>query len=84
VTDAQHANLPGILQEIVDCDRQIEAARAPLSGAVTRLAEVREPLATLRRLRGLRRELSAGAAGLYGRRPLRGENGPGRPTAAAA
>ncbi|GJE45450.1 hypothetical protein [Methylobacterium soli] len=84
MTEAQLARLPGILREIVDCDRRIAAARAPLSNPVVAGSAVGGPIAELHRLRSLRRELSARAAGLYGRAPLRGDPGPGRPTSARA
>lgn len=81
MTDAQHARLPGILRDIVDCDRRIAALRRGLAGLSVVPFYQAKPLAGLRRMR---REMSGQAAGLYGRAPLRGDTGPGRPTAAAA
>lgn len=81
MTSDQHARLPTILRDIVDCDRRIAAARRTLVGlAVVHIGDA----APLRGLRRMRREMSHQAAGLYGRTPLRGDTGPGRPTAAAA
>lgn len=74
MTDAALAALPSVLRDIVETDRRLAAARA---AAVPLFAEVR-------RMAGLRADQRRRAHHLYGRAPLRGETGPGRPTAARA
>ncbi|MGF3026529.1 hypothetical protein ACQVP2_27360 [Methylobacterium aquaticum] len=81
LTADQHARLPALLRDIVDHDRQDAGIREFLAA---------EPVVsnfefqTLRRRRRVRQELRVGARHLYGRAPLRGDTGPGRPTAARA
>ncbi len=81
LTADQHARLPGILRDIVDHDRQDATIREFLAA---------EPVVsnfefqTLRRRRRVRQELRVAARQLYGRMPLRGDTGPGRPTAMGA
>lgn len=81
MTDEQVARVPGILREILFLDRKIAGFRNDLASVpvlpISLGSRVRE-------LRGLRRELSDRARFLYGRAPLRGDTGPGRPTAVAA
>lgn len=77
----QLARVPGILREIVVLDRQIAGLADHLAGApVVDVSWGHE----VRRVRSLRRELTGKARGLYGKAPLRGDTGPGRPTAARA
>jgi hypothetical protein len=68
------AALPSVLRDIVETDRRLAAARA----AVLPL------LHDVRKLTALRADQRRRAHHLYGRAPLRGETGPGRPTAARA
>ncbi|MGA4550586.1 hypothetical protein [Methylorubrum aminovorans] len=78
---AQLARVPGILREIVILDRAIASLADHLAGApVVDVSWGHE----VRRVRSLRRELTGKARGLYGTAPLRGDTGPGRPTAARA
>ncbi|GLS44378.1 hypothetical protein [Methylobacterium brachythecii] len=81
MTDEQRARVPGILREIIDLDRKIGAFRDRVAAAPVLPMKIGNEA---RRLRRLRDELTAGARQLYGRAPLRGDTGPGRPTAVAA
>ena len=75
ITTEQRANLPELLRDIVDIDRDMaDLARS------SDLADV----VTFRALRDRRAELREAAHRIYGSAPIRGENGPGRPTAMAA
>lgn len=72
MTDAALAALPSVLRDVVLTDRRLATARAvpvPVLDDVRRLTE-------------LRADHRRRAHYLYGRAPLRGETGPGRPTAA--
>ncbi|WP_298967728.1 hypothetical protein [uncultured Methylobacterium sp.] len=81
LTDAQYARVPGILREIVDHDRDTASiAEAIAFVGVIDIGRGQN----IRQRRAARAELSAKASGLYGRVPLRGDTGPGRPTAMAA
>lgn len=78
---AQLARVPGILREIVVLDREIAGLADHLAGSpVVHMSWGHE----VRRVRALRRELTGKARGLYGKAPLRGDTGPGRPTSARA
>lgn len=74
MTDEALASLPSVLRDVVLSDRKLVAARC---ADVPSFAEVR-------RLTTLRADHRRRAHHLYGRAPLRGETGPGRPTAASA
>ncbi len=81
LTADQHARLPALLRDIVDHDRKaarladlIASAPAPTIGVAKLIRQYRE----------VRTSLTEGARHLYGRAPLRGDTGPGRPTAARA
>ena len=80
MTDAQRARLPGPLRDIVDFDRDTSLADHLAGSQVVHISRARLVLE--------RRELGASlrqaAHHLFGRTPLRGDTGPGRPTAAAA
>ena len=82
MTAEQYALLPeGYLRDIVDHDRRTvtirdELARRPVVDIDTGLM--------LRNRAEVRKDLSGKAAYLYGRKPLRGDTGPGRPTSARA
>ena len=81
LTATQHAQLPGLLRDIVDLDRRIITQRVAMSTAVpTTPAMWRQA----QMLRSERSRLRESARNFYGRVPLRGDTGPGRPTAARA
>lgn len=82
MTPEQEGRLPELLREIVVLDRRIAALRADIVSASVALdMPVRAVWAELRERRNtLRRE----AKNQYGRVPLRGDTGPGRPTSARA
>lgn len=81
LTADQHARLPALLRDIVDHDRK----RRTVAGMIAA-----NPVLSIdwgRRLRQMgeiRASLTDGARHLYGRAPLRGDTGPGRPTAMGA
>lgn len=81
LTADQHAQLPGLLRDIVDIDRRIVAQRATMSTAVPTTPDMWRQA---QMLRGERARLRESARHLYGRVPLRGDTGPGRPTAVRA
>ncbi|TXN38984.1 hypothetical protein FV232_00915 [Methylobacterium sp. WL30] len=78
MTAEQFDRLPEMLRDIVVTDRKLDAARAAVRAAAVPM------IADIRRLAGLRADQVRRARHLYGRAPLRGENGPGRPTSARA
>lgn len=81
LTADQHARLPALLRDIVDHDRK----SAQLADELFATPVSRIHVAHLIRVRReTRAEMTAGARHLYGRAPLRGDTGPGRPTAARA
>ncbi|MGX7707989.1 hypothetical protein [Methylobacterium sp. Gmos1] len=81
LTADQHGRLPTLLRDIVDHDRHTAAiARAIRATRVIHISFGTE----VRRRREVRASMSESARHLYGRVPLRGDTGPGRPTAARA
>lgn len=81
LTADQHARLPALLRDIVDHDRHTAAIARAIP--VARVIDIGLG-AEIRRRREVRASMSEGARHLYGRAPLRGDTGPGRPTAARA
>lgn len=81
MTEAQRARLPGPLRDIVDFDRQVEAFRRERLSATVLPIEVGD---RVRWNAGVRASMREAARHLYGCVPLRGDTGPGRPTAMAA
>lgn len=77
LTDEQFARLPDpVLQDIVLADRRFDVVRSEKIVPIKAARFVRE-------MRAERDAMTAGAHRLYGRAPLKGENGPGRSTAVA-
>lgn len=81
MTPDQIERLPRLLREIVETDRRIGDARGVITAAT---AVPRAMWLEAKELRERRARLRAEARNQYGRVPLRGDTGPGRPTAARA